>query len=265
MSIEEILIPIFQVFIVIGIFFILVYFSKYILNNNRLISYFKNSKFSNPLEYFPSEEVSTLKQVFYLIMILVFIIICLYLIFDWRETNFIFGLDIVVSIYLALKMSKESHKEEFILFLLIPFGSITQLVFGNSIIILLDFIHILGYLYYMKVYYRKFVEYTENNGLGITIILLFTIILVSFIFTMIAEGVSPMDSMTMVSNAFTSNSFEASGKIMVGKINSLIIAWGGFILSGVGTATLAVSIVNEYVDRQFSEIKDLIKNKKEKN
>ena len=39
--------------------------------------------------------------------------------------------------------------------------------------------------------------------------------------------------------------------------------WSGFILSGVGTATLAVSIVNQYVDRQFSEMKDLVKKKKE--
>ena len=57
-------------------------------------------------------------------------------------------------------------------------------------------------------------EHTENNGLGITLLLLFAIILVSFLFTMLAEDVSPMDSLTMVSNAFTSNSFDASGKIM---------------------------------------------------
>ena len=95
------------------------------------------------------------------------------------------------------------------------------------------------------------------------IILLFAIILISFLFTILVEGVSPMDSLTMVSNAFTSNSFDASGKNIIGKLNSLILAWSGFILSGVGTATLAVSIVNEYVNRQFAEIKDLVKKKKE--
>jgi hypothetical protein len=68
----------------------------------------------------------------------------------------------------------------------------------------------------------------------------------------------------MVSNAFTSNSFDASGNNIIGKLNSLILAWSGFILSGVGTATLAVSIINQYVDRQFSEMKDLVKKKKEK-
>jgi hypothetical protein len=67
----------------------------------------------------------------------------------------------------------------------------------------------------------------------------------------------------MVSNAFTSNSFDASGKNVIGKLNSLVLAWSGFILSGVGTATLTVSIVNEYVNRQFAEIKDLARKKKE--
>ena len=73
-----------------------------------------------------------------------------------------------------------------------------------------------------------------------------------------------MDSATMVSNAFTRNSFDATGKIMIGKINSLVLAWGGFILSIVGTATLAVSIVMSYVSRQFEDMKDFVKNKKEK-
>ena len=93
--------------------------------------------------------------------------------------------------------------------------------------------------------------------------MLFVIILVSFLFTILVENVSPMDSMTMVSNAFTSNSFDASGKNIIGKLNSLVLAWSGFILSGVGTATLAVSIVNNYVDRQFSEMKEFVKKKKE--
>jgi len=45
----------------------------------------------------------------------------------------------------------------------------------------------------------------------------------------------------------------------------LVLAWGGFILSGVGTATLAASIVNRYVDRQFDDMKDFIKNNKKDN
>ena len=255
---------IFQILVAMGVFVALTYAARYIANNGRLINRFKKSRLSNPLEYFPSEAVFLLKQVFYLAVIMVIIIICLYLTFDWNEGfYFIYLLDIVVSIYLALKMDKDSRKDKVLLFLLIPFGSITALLFGEGIVVLLDLTHIIGYLYFIKVYFRKFVDYTENNGLGITIILLFVIILVSFLFTILVENVSPMDSMTMVSNAFTSNSFDASGKNIIGKLNSLVLAWSGFILSGVGTATLAVSIVNNYVDRQFSEMKEFVKKKKE--
>ena len=264
MGIEWVFIFIFQILVSIGIFAVLAYIAKYIVNNGRLMAHFKKSRISNPQEYFPSEEVFLLKQVFYLIVILVIIMICLYLTFDWNEGfYFIYLLDIVVSLYLALKMDKDSRKDKVLLFLLIPFGSITGLLFGDSIVVLLDLTHIIGYLYFIKVYFRKFVDYTENNELGITIILLFVIIFVSFLFTILVEGVSPMDSMTMVSNAFTSNSFDASGQNIIGKLNSLVLAWSGFILSGVGTATLAASIVNNYVSRQFGEMKDLVKKKKE--
>ena len=171
-------------------------------------------------------------------------------------------MDILVSVCLVINWSTDTLKNKFILFLLIPFGSITALLFGEGIVVLLDLTHIIGYLYFIKVYFRKFVDYTENNGLGITIILLFGIILVSFLFTILVENVSPMDSMTMVSNAFTSNSFDASGKNIIGKLNSLILAWSGFILSGVGSATLAVAIVRRSLFKRFDHIEDLIKKNK---
>ena len=267
---------IFQFVFVIGFFAVLVYVSNHIVHNSELIARFKKSRFSNLREYFPSEESFRQEKIFSFLddygrdpLFLPPEKRDLYgfsFIFDWKEGFYlIYALDIIVSIYLTTNMSKDSNKDKVLLFLLTPFGSITGIVFGNSIIILLDVFHIIGYLYFIQVYYRKFVSYTENKGLGITILLLFSIILVSFIFTIITEGVSPMDSMTMVSNAFTSNSFDASGKMMIGKINSLILAWGGFILSGVGTATLAVSIANRFVDHQFDEIKDSIKKKREEN
>ena len=261
---EWIFASIFHILVSMGIFIALAYVAKYIVKKGRLLSRFKKSRLSNPEEYFPSEEVYLLKQVFYLIVILVIIMICLYLAFDWEEGfYFIYILDIVVSLYLAIKMDKDSLKDKVLLFLLIPFGSITGLLFGDSTVVILDLTHVVGYLYFIKVYFRKFVEYSENNGLGVTIILLFGIILVSFLFTLLVEDVSPMDSMTMVSNAFTSNSFDASGQNIIGKLNSLVLAWSGFILSGVGTATLAASIVNSYVSQEFGELKDIVKKKKE--
>lgn len=264
MRIGWIFVSIFQILISIGVFVALGYVAKYIVNKSELIARFKKSRLSNPLEYFPSEVLFLLRQVSYLVVVFVIIMICLYLTFDWDEGfYFVYLLDIVVSLYLALKMDKNLRKDKILLFLLIPFGSITGLLFGDNIVVLLDLTHIIGYLYFIKVYFRKFVEYTENRGLGITIILLFIIILVSFLFTILVENVSPMDSMTMVSNAFTSNSFDASGHNIIGKLNSLVLAWSGFILSVVGTATLAASIVKNYVSRQFGELKDIVRKKKE--
>ena len=38
------------------------------------------------------------------------------------------------------------------------------------------FIHVIVYVYFILVYFTKFRKYTETNGLGITIILLFAIV-----------------------------------------------------------------------------------------
>ncbi len=251
-----------QFILVIAIFAILVYACKFTVNRVKSNSYLKDSRFSNPIEYFPQEKISSLRQVFYLIMIFVFIVLILYLIINWNESAHpFFVLDVIISVYLAINIRGNTLKDKIILFMLIPFGSISNLL-GDNVLFLYDIFHIIGYIYFIEVYYRKFVEYTENNGLGITIMLLFSIVLVSFLFTMLVEDVSPLDSIAMVSNAFTSNSFDAAGTTTLGKLDSIVIAWSGFILSGVGTATLAASMVRRYVNRQFDAMEDLIKNKK---
>jgi hypothetical protein len=263
MDTSQVLFFIIQLLVAIGIFSALVFVGRYVINYIKTNPAFKDSKFLNPLEYFPQEKLAYLKQVFYLIMMMIFLIIDLYLVFKWNDSSiYIFVIDIIVSIYLALTLTKKSSKYYIILLLLIPFGSLFKLTFGDNLLIWYDIFHIIGYVYFMMIYYRKFVQYTENNELGITIILLFTIILVSFLFTMIVEDVSPLDSIVMVTNAFTSNSFDAAGNSFVGKLDSMILAWGGFILSGVGTATLSASIIQRYVDRDFDNLEKLIKDKK---
>ena len=251
-----------QFIMVIAIYAILVYACKFTLNKVKSKSYLKDSRFSNPMEYFPQEKISSLKQVFYLIMIFAFILLIPYLIFNWNESAHpFFVLDVIISIYLTLNIRGDTLKDKIILFMLIPFGSISNLL-GDNVLFFYDIFHLMGYMYFIKVYYRKFVDYTENNGLGITIMLLFSIVLVSFLFTMVVEDVTPLDSIAMVSNAFTSNSFDAAGTTTLGKLDSIVLAWSGFILSGVGTATLAASMVRRYVNRQFDAMEELIKNKK---
>ena len=61
---ELILNLIFQLLVAIGVFVILVYVGKYIIPKSRLLARFKASRFSNPLEYFPSEGIMSLKQSF---------------------------------------------------------------------------------------------------------------------------------------------------------------------------------------------------------
>ncbi len=263
MEIQFVIIVIIELLIMLGIFLLLEHVSKFIVNKVNSNPRFKNSKFLNPAEYFPVEKLAPLKQVFYLIMIFIFIVIGLYLTFDWKDSSYpIYVLDIIVSMYLFIKSENKTLKDKIILFLLIPFGSLAKILLGYTMYDLFDLFHIIGYLYFMQLYYRKFVTYTEYNGLGISIILLFSIIFISFLFTMLVEDVSPLNSIAMVSNAFTSNSFDPAGKSVVGKLDSLVLAWGGYLLSCVGTATLAVSIVKKYVDRQFDDFEDLIKSKK---
>ena len=236
----------------------------------------KSYKILNPREYFPDEEIHSLRQFgFLIIMGLCFINILYSLISIGTDVFHLAIFDIVLSLYIAIKLDKTSLKNKILLLLLIPYGSLTFLIFGNSLIGLLDFIHVPVFIYIIKLYYDKFKKYTESNGLGITIILLFTIVFISFLLTQVVEHVNPLDSLVMVSNAFTSNGYAILGKSIPGKIDAIVLVWGGYLLSGVGTATLASAILirhynnklEEY-DKKFSEmnekleeIKDLIKNK----
>ena len=140
----------------------------------------------------------------------------------------------------------------------------------------MDMIHVPVFIYFIKLYYDKFREYTSSNGLGITIILLFTIIFVSFFITQIFEGVNPLDALVMVSNSFTSNGYAVLGSSIPGKLDAIVLVWGGYLLSGVGTATLTSAIlINHYsnkikgydekfedLDNKFEELKELIKENK---
>jgi len=262
---QFVLFNIIQILCAIVIFAFIAYACNILIKKIKSMPRFVDSKLLNPIEYFPKEELLNLSQVFYLIMIIVFIVLILYTVFEWKDGTFYWALlDIIVSLYLVRKMSTDSLKDKFLFFFMIPIGSLIYIIFGQYIYSVVWLLHVIGYLYFIKVYYSKFVQYTENNGLGITIIVLFSIVLISFLFTMLVEEVSPLDSIVMVSNAFTSNSFDPAGNSVVGKLDSLVLAWGGFILSGVGTATLAVSIITRRVDRQFEDMKELIKNKKKK-
>lgn len=137
---------------------------------------------------------------------------------------------------------------------MVPFGSLTYIVYGNSLVGLIDLIHIPVFAYFIYVYYHKFKEYTLSNGLGIAVLLLFIIVFLSFLATQVTEHVNPLDALVMVSNAFTSNGYAVLGSSIPGKINSIILVWGGYLLSGVGTATLTAGILTAHFNKKMENV-----------
>lgn len=213
-------------------------------------------------EYLPKEEIQTLKQVFYLIMMACCFVNVIYsLLIDVSDMVFLVGFDIVLSLYIAVTLDKSSLKNKILWLLLVPYASLGYLFFFveiPAVIMVIDIIHIIIFIYFIKMYFDKFMEYTQSNGLGVTIILLFTIVFASFLFTQVVEDKNLIDSLVMVSNAFTSNGYAVLGNSTGGKINSLFLVWGGYVISGAGTATLTAAILMKHFNRRFRELEKLI-------
>ena len=257
----ELLIPI----LVFGVLFAVgkLIYKKLINSNSRIL---------NPKEYFPEQELETLKQVYFLIMMMIFFVFILYImIFDGKEIIPIAVLQILISLYVALTLDYDSWNNKILFFLLVPYESLVFIVFNEFLMFWpIYLIHILVYAYLIKIYFGKFRKYTDTNGLGITIILLFAIVFFSFIITLFAEGVEPLNSAVMVSNAFTSNGYAILGKSGIGKLTSIVLVWSGYIISGVGTATLTVAILQKHnqkrekeLNERLDKLESLIKNNKE--
>lgn len=249
-----------QFLIEIAVFLVLLVIFRFFYNKIR----YNSHRLFNPTEYFPEEELHSLRQVFFLIMMgLCFINVLYSLIYVDQDLVYFVIFDILLSLYLATKLDKSSNKNKVLMLLLIPYGSLTYILFGNSLVGIMDLIHVPVFIYFMKQYYDKFIEYTESNGLGIAIILLFSIIFISFLLTQVDENVNALDSLVMVSNAFTSNGFTVLGTSILGKINSLVLVWSGYILSGVGTATLTAAILTRHFNKRFDELEEMIKKNNE--
>jgi len=250
---DSIFVYAFKVITISLLFLVLCLLGKFILKRYRN----HNNRFFKLEEYFPEEEIHTLKQVFYLIMMMLFFIDILYslVFFNSQDILFFLILDIVISLYVVIVLEYDSWKNRLIFIMLIPFGSFTSILFGDVNIGAIELINIPVFIYLMKVYYSKFKEYTENNGLGIAIVLLYSIIFISFIVTTVAENVDPLNALVMVSNAFTSNGYAVLGKSTIGKVDSIFLVWGGYILSGVATSTLTASILIKHFRKDIKRSK----------
>ena len=251
---------IFQVIIEAIIFLIVVNIGIFIVKKLKS----SDNKFLNPKEYLPEEEIHSVKQVYYLIMMgLCFVTILYAISFNSSDLLYFTIFDVIFSLYVAITIDKTSNWRKLFVVLLIPFGSLTYLLFGFTLVSLLDLIHIPVFIYLIKYYFDDFKRYTETNSLGITIVLLFAIIFFSFFNTVIVENGNPLDSLVMVSNAFTSNGYAVLGSTIPGKINSLFLVWSGYLISGVGTATLTAAILTKHFNRKFDKLEELIKKNNE--
>ena len=178
---EQIIFIILAIIFFFGLYFISSYIIKYLKKNrhNRLL---------NATEYLPKEETQTLKQVFYLMIITLCFVDILYSIVFWASDDFyrhFIFYDTIVSLIACLAIKKDTATEKIIMVFLIPLSSLLHSTLDDPAILLMILlaIHFIGLAYVIKVYYGKFIHYTESNGLGISILLLFGLVFVSFIFT----------------------------------------------------------------------------------
>ena len=246
---------IFQLFAVIIIFLILTVLGRFIYDKLKNMI----GKSINIHDLLPEDEVHSLIQIFYLIMMALCVVNLFYSFMgSERDIFYLIIFDIVLSLYFAITLDMSSRKSKVIWLLLVPYGSIAFLLFGYSFVIFGDLIHSLVIIYFAKLNFDKFMEYTNSNGLGITIILLFVIIFGGFFVAQYSEGANALDSLVIVSNQFTGNGYAVFGDTILGKLNSLLLVWGGYVLSGVGAATLTSAILIRHFKKQFAELRELI-------
>lgn len=232
---------------------------------NKIYGFIKDKEHFNLRSYVPEDEVHSLRQVFYLILMTACFINCLYS-FICSETQLVtFSVfDLILSIYFCISIDKSTWRNKILVFFIIPFGSISFLLFGDTMMSIIDCVHVPVFIYLIKLVYDQFNEYTQANGLGLTIVLLFAIIFISLFITKVAEDVGLLDALLMASNAFTSNGYTVSGHNLVSKLDSLLLTWSGYILSSVGTATLTAGILIRHFNKRFDKLEELIdENKKE--
>ncbi|MBQ3473543.1 MAG: hypothetical protein IJH35_05710 [Methanobrevibacter sp.] len=270
----EIIYLAFQVIVsllIFGIIFLIAYALK-----DRITH--KVNFFLNPHDYLPEEEIKTLKQFYYLILILILFVSIVNFFFDNdiimhnSPEFYVFNsvMDIIFSLYIGVNIYDGSKKSKILTVFLIPLASIAFLLFGESIIEYWDFIRIPALLYVMKLCYDKFRTFTSTHNLGKSILLLFSVIFLSFILTLFVEDKDPVNALVMVSNAFTSNGYAVLGESTIGKINSIFLVWSGYIISGAATATLTAAILIRHFsrrlngfDKKFEDLENLIKELKD--
>lgn len=214
-------------------------------------------RFFNIEEYFPKDEIHTLTQVFYLaLMTACFVNVMYTLIYVNIDTIYFAILNLSLSLFIAITIDKSTLAHKLFILVLVPYGALTYLLFNFPLVGLVNFVQVPVFIYLIKYYYDKFMGYTESHGLGISIVLLFSIIFVSFLITSFIENKNPLDAIVMVSNAFATNGYVVYETSDIGKVNNLVLSWMSIILPAVATATLTSAILTRRFNRELNDYKE---------
>lgn len=216
-------------------------------------------RFFNIREYFPKDEIHTLTQVAYLALMTACFINIMYICIYVNVATIYFAiLSLSLSLFIAITIDKSTFAHKLLVLVLLPYGALTFLLFNHPLIGLVNFLQIPALIYLIKYYYDKFMEYTESHSLGISIVLLFLVIFISFLITSFIENKNPLDSILIVSNAFSSNGYAVPETSDIGKVNNLVLSWMGVILPGIGTATLTSAILTRHFNKKIKGYEDKI-------
>ncbi|WP_432645552.1 hypothetical protein [Methanobrevibacter sp.] len=256
---------------IIGILFLTVGFS-YI--KNKIVNH---RELQDRDKILPQEELETLQQVFYLIMgALLLLNVLNFLFFENKTQIELVFLDIFVSVISCMVIYDKGFNK-LVLIGLMPLQTLigmTYLYFGislnirndvNMFFFVLTLIHVVAGIYFTRYYFKKFLHFTKVKGLGYTAVLLFIILGIAFVFTIFTEGTGVLDSVVMVSNAFTSNGYAILGNSSLGKFTDVVLVWSGYVLSSVGTATLSFALLKRYFDRKINKLEEEVKKQSETN
>ena len=250
-----------QIIVSVGIFIVLCFIGQQL----KKIYLNHSHKMMDPQEYFPKEEILSLKQVYYLILIL-FIYICILNFFidrQWIDTELFLVnslIDIFISLYIIITYYDGSTRSRIISIFIMPLASISSIVFGGSLLVYWNLIRIPALLYLAVQFYHKFLDFTHENRLGKLILILVSIIFTCLVVTIFLENQNPINSLAMVSNAFTSNGYAVLGDSTGGVLTATFLVWSGYVISGVATATLAAEIVHRNSKKRFEKLEEKIDN-----
>ena len=231
-------------------------------------------------QYIPEDEVHNLRQISYLLLSTILVVDAGYLFFFNVNEYTLAILDVIISMVSAVLIYKRTPGRILTVLCLMPVSSTIFALYalsGTQLFFLTDMLHFVAIIYVAILFVKDFAEYSRSNNLGLYALLLFLIVTLSVFLTSIVEKKNLFDALNMVSNAFTSNGYTVLGSSIIGKFDSIVLVWSGYILSGVGTATLAAAILIKHFRNQFDdlanrfdelndrfdELEELIENQKE--